>query len=52
VSPEKIKLLLKAANQYLVSNNIPLEARFDILAIIKNKSTQEITHFKDAFYHF
>jgi len=52
VSPEKIKLLVKAANQYLVSNNIPLEVRFDILAIIKNKSTQEITHFKDAFYYF
>ena len=52
VSPEKIKLLLKAANHYLVSNNIALEARFDILAIIKNKSTQEITHFKDAFYYF
>ena len=52
VSEEKIKLLLCAANQYLVSNNITLEARFDILAIIKNKSTQEISHFKEAFYYF
>lgn len=52
VSEEKIKLLLYAANQYLVSNNITLEARFDILAIIKNKSTQEISHFKEAFYYF
>ena len=52
VGQEKIKLLVKAANQYLGSNNIHLEARFDILSIIKNKSTQEITHFKDAFYYF
>ncbi len=52
VSEEKIKLLLHAANQYLVSNNITLETRFDILAIIKNKSTQEISHLKDAFYYF
>lgn len=52
VSEEKINMLLFAANQYLISNNITLEARFDILAIVKNKSVQKITHLKDAFYYF
>ena len=52
VSEEKINMLLFAANQYLILNNITLEARFDILAIIKNKSVQKITHLKDAFYYF
>tara|TARA_B100000795_G_scaffold226643_1_gene182731 strand:+ start:12159 stop:12518 length:360 start_codon:yes stop_codon:yes gene_type:complete len=52
VTSEKIKLLVKAANQYLILNEIFLEARFDILAIIKNKNTEQISHFEDAFYHF
>jgi putative endonuclease len=37
---------------YLVENDIPLETRFDIIAIIKNKSTEELTHYENAFYHF
>ena len=52
VTPEKIKLLVKAANQYLISNEILLDARFDIVAILKNKTTEQISHFEDAFYHF
>ncbi|EDM44354.1 hypothetical protein SCB49_04975 [unidentified eubacterium SCB49] len=52
VSTGKIKLLTKAANEYLVSNEISLEARFDIIAILKNKTTEKLEHFKNAFYHF
>ena len=52
VNPAKIKLLIKAANEYLVSNAIHLETRFDIIAVLKNKTTQSIKHFENAFYHF
>ena len=52
VSQAKIKLLVKAMDAYLVKNDITLEARFDIIAIIKNKSKEELTHYEDAFYYF
>ncbi|HLV38040.1 MAG TPA: YraN family protein [Xanthomarina sp.] len=52
VSPGKIKLLVKAMDAYLNEHNISLETRFDIIAIIKNKSIEELTHYEDAFYHF
>jgi len=52
VSPSKIKLLVKAANEYVISNDLNVEVRFDIIAVIKNKNTEEIQHFEDAFYHF
>ena len=52
VSPSKIKRLVKAANEYMISNDLDLEVRFDIIAVIKNKSIERVEHFKDAFYHF
>ena len=52
VSKGKIKLLVKAANEYVVSNEIDLEIRFDIIAILKNNTMQQLEHFKNAFYHF
>lgn len=52
VTPSKIKLLVKAANEYIISNDLNMEVRFDIIAVIKNKSIEKIEHFEDAFYHF
>lgn len=52
VTPSKIKLLVKAANEYIVSNDLDLEARFDIIAVLKNKNREKLEHFEDAFYHF
>ena len=52
VSPSKIKLLVKAANEYIISKNIDVEVRFDIIAVIKNKKEEKIEHFENAFYHF
>lgn len=53
VKPKKIQLLVKAVNQYVISNDLDLGIRFDIIAIHKD-STQKfvIEHIKDAFYHF
>ncbi len=52
VKPAKIKLLVKAANDYVISNELDVEVRFDIIAVLKNKIMEQITHLKNAFYHF
>ena len=52
VTPSKIKLLVKAANEYMISNDLDMEVRFDIIAIIKNKTIEKMKHFENAFYHF
>jgi len=52
VTKAKIKLMVKAANEYVISNNIDLEVRFDIIAILKNQHIEKIEHFENAFYHF
>jgi len=52
VTKNKIKLLVKAANEYVILNDLEVEVRFDIIAVLKNKNIEKIEHFPDAFYHF
>ena len=52
VTKSKNKLLVKAMDAFIIENEIALEARFDIIAVLKNKTTQQVTHYEDAFYHF
>ena len=52
VKPKKIQLLVKAVNEYIVSNDLDVDVRFDIIAINKEENTYKIEHFEDAFYHF
>ena len=52
VKPKKIHLLVKAVNEYVLSKNLELEVRFDIIAIHKENGEFKIRHFEDAFYHF
>tara|TARA_R100000306_G_scaffold1735_2_gene4723 strand:- start:23186 stop:23548 length:363 start_codon:yes stop_codon:yes gene_type:complete len=52
VTKGKIKLLVKAANEYMIGNNLDKEVQFDIIAVLKNKTTEQIEHFENAFYHF
>ncbi len=52
VTPSKIKQIVKVMNFYLEENEIALETRFDIIAILKNNTQEIITHYKDAFYFF
>ncbi len=52
VNTKKIKLLVEAVNAYVLENNLDVEVRFDIVAVIKNKKETTINHLKDAFYHF
>ena len=52
VNPKKIQLMVEAINEYVISKDLDVEVRFDIVAIIKNKNTTKIEHLKDAFLHF
>lgn len=52
VTPTKIKLLVKAANEFILSNDLNVEVRFDIIAILKNNKQERLEHFENAFYHF
>jgi len=50
VGYQKEKFLIRATESYLEENNIDLETRFDIIAIILNDKEQKIDHIIDAFY--
>ncbi|TRX39439.1 YraN family protein [Flavobacterium restrictum] len=52
VKPKKIQLLVKAVDEYVISKNLDLDVRFDIIAIHKEGKSFVIEHLIDAFYHF
>jgi putative endonuclease len=43
---------VKAVDEYVVSNDLDIEVRFDIIAILHEKNKASINHIEDAFYHF
>ncbi|MEW7277964.1 YraN family protein [Aquimarina sp. 2201CG1-2-11] len=52
VKPKQIQSLVKAVNHYVIEQDLDVEVRFDIVAIIKNKLGTSIEHLENAFYHF
>jgi putative endonuclease len=52
VKPKKIQLLVKAVNEYVISNDLDLGVRFDIIAIHREEGEFKIEHLEDAFYYF
>lgn len=52
VNPKKMQLLVKAANEYVVQNNLDVNVRFDIIAIHKENQKYNIEHIEEAFYYF
>jgi putative endonuclease len=52
VKPKKIQLLVKAINEYVTTNDLEVDVRFDIIAIHKEGQQFKIEHLEDAFYHF
>lgn len=48
VSKDKQQKLIKAANEYIIQNNIELDCRFDIISVIT--STNKVYHIANAFY--
>ena len=52
VNQKKIKLLVAAIDEYVISKDLDVEVRFDIIAIVKQNNSFIIEHLEDAFYHF
>lgn len=52
VKPQQIKRLVSALDHYITEHDLDVEARFDIIGIIKNKLGTRIEHLEDAFLYF
>jgi len=52
VKPKQIQRLVKAVDEYVIVNELDVEVRFDIIAIIKDGKGFKIEHLENAFYHF
>jgi putative endonuclease len=52
VKPKQIQRLVKAVDEYVNVNNLDVEVRFDIIAIVKEDQSFNIEHLENAFYHF
>ncbi len=50
VSEHKQKLLISAANDYILDNELDMEIRFDIILVLCNHNKAKIQHIIDAFY--
>lgn len=50
VTLSKQKHLIEGADYYINKNEVDLECRFDVLAIVLNETSLDINHIKDAFY--
>lgn len=50
VSENQKQTIVRGAEQYMLDVDWSGDLRFDIVAIVSNKSEEEIVHLKDAFY--
>ena len=50
VNRQKQNFLVAAAHQYITQNNIDVESRFDIIAILQLNNNQTVKHLEAAFY--
>ncbi|WP_306349578.1 YraN family protein [Flavobacterium sp. '19STA2R22 D10 B1'] len=52
VNPKKIKLLVKAIDEYVNQNELDVQVQFDIIAVFKKDNVFKTEHLEDAFYYF
>ena len=52
VKPKQIQRLVKAVDEYVTENDLDVEVRFDIIAIVKSGKSYNIEHLENAYYHF
>ena len=52
VKPKQIQRLVKAVDEYVTVNDLYVEVRFDIIAIVKEGKGFKMEHLENAFYHF
>lgn len=50
VNRQKQKQLIRAANRYILNNNLDNEVRFDIISIFIQGKDHHVSHLEDAFY--
>lgn len=50
VTKQKQLFLTKAANEFLIANNIELECRFDIVSVLQINNSFIVKHLEAAFY--
>jgi len=50
VNESKRKVIIRTANEYILSKNLENESRFDIIGIILNSKETTIDHVEDAFF--
>ena len=43
---------MKAVDEYVSSNALEVEVRFDVIGIVKVNNETKMEHLKDAFFHF
>lgn len=52
VKKRKIRLLVAAVDTYVTENELDIEVRFDIVAVLFTNLEPEIEHLEDAFFYF
>ena len=52
IKPKQKNLLITAMNEYVISNDLDVDVRFDVIGIIKNQKEIKIEHLEDAFFYF
>ena len=52
ITEKKIQRLVRAANHYVVSRDLDIEVRFDIITVLEEEGGFKIDHIENAFYHF
>ena len=50
VTKRKQKQIIQTAHQYIISKDIEMDVRFDIVSIVHNSYRTKIEHIEDAFY--
>lgn len=52
LKPKQIQRIIKAVDQFVTSNKLDVEVRFDIIAIVKKDGRFKVEHLENAYYHF
>jgi len=52
IKPKQKNLLITAMDAYVITNDLDVEVRFDVIGIIKNIKETKIEHLEDAFFYF
>ncbi|HQO49504.1 MAG TPA: YraN family protein [Bacteroidales bacterium] len=50
VTRSKQKALIRAAEGYIVKNDLNLDTRFDIISVVVGPTERKVEHIEDAFY--